>query len=52
MADIVPDTAEQATSVLLTFTRGLEGDLRDVEAARRDIRAGARMINRWALPPA
>lgn len=49
LADVVPDTAEQAAGVLLTFTRGLEDDLRDVEAARRNLAAGVQMITRGAL---
>ncbi|OIJ88667.1 hypothetical protein BIV25_36515 [Streptomyces sp. MUSC 14] len=57
LAALVPDTADQAAGVLLTFTRGLEDDLRDPETARRDLRAGVRMITRGALsrpapPPA
>ncbi|MEU8971114.1 hypothetical protein AB0D11_17830 [Streptomyces monashensis] len=57
LAGLVPDTADQAAGVLLTFTRGLEDDLRDPETARRDLRAGIRMITRGALsrpapPPA
>ncbi|MFG2881813.1 TetR/AcrR family transcriptional regulator [Streptomyces sp. NPDC048297] len=49
LAPVVPDGAQQAGGVLLTFTRGLEDDLRDVEAARRDLTAGVRMITRGAL---
>ncbi|MBZ9644786.1 hypothetical protein [Streptomyces sp. PSKA30] len=49
LAEAVPDTAQQAADVLLTFTRGLEDDLRDVEAARRDLRTGVQMITRGAL---
>ncbi|WP_435220293.1 TetR/AcrR family transcriptional regulator [Streptomyces sp. Tue6028] len=49
LAGIVPDTAAQAAGVLLTFTRGLEDDLRDPEAARRDLKAGVQMITRGAL---
>lgn len=49
LADTIPDTAQQAAAVLLTFTRGLEEDLRDVEAARRELTAGVRMITRGAL---
>lgn len=56
LSDVAPDPAEsgasaarQAASVLLTFTRGLEDDLRDVEAVRRELRAGVRMITRGAL---
>ncbi|GGN88061.1 TetR family transcriptional regulator [Streptomyces albiflavescens] len=49
LAEVVPGTAQQAAGVLLTFTRGLEDDLRDVEAARRDLKAGVQMITRGAL---
>ncbi|MEV5987695.1 helix-turn-helix domain-containing protein [Streptomyces sp. NPDC052051] len=50
LADVAPaDTAQQAAAVLLTFTRGLEEDLRDVDAVRRELRAGAQMITRGAL---
>lgn len=43
-ADVVPEAAEQTATVLLTFTRGLEDDLSDVDAARRNLRAGVQMI--------
>ncbi|WP_416481261.1 TetR/AcrR family transcriptional regulator [Streptomyces sp. CL12] len=49
LAEAVPGTARQAAEVLLTFTRGLEDDLRDVEAARRDLGTGVQMITRGAL---
>ncbi|MFC8520757.1 TetR/AcrR family transcriptional regulator [Streptomyces sp. NPDC057257] len=49
LAEAVPDTAQQAAGVLLTFTRGLEDDLRDTETARRELRAGVQMITRGAL---
>ncbi|MFC5180512.1 TetR/AcrR family transcriptional regulator [Actinomadura harenae] len=49
LAEVAPDTARQAAGVLLTFTRGLEDDLRDVEAVRRELRAGVRMITAGAL---
>ncbi|MEU4152057.1 helix-turn-helix domain-containing protein [Streptomyces sp. NPDC026659] len=49
LAEVVPEAADRATGVLLTFTRGLEDDLRDVDAARRDLEAGVRMITRGAL---
>jgi len=49
LAEVVPDTARQATSVLLTFTRGLEDDLRDVDAARRELAMGVHMITTGAL---
>ncbi|MEV7394235.1 MULTISPECIES: helix-turn-helix domain-containing protein [unclassified Streptomyces] len=49
LAAVIPDTAQQAAGVLLTFTRGLEDDLRDTEAARRDLKAGVQMITRGAL---
>ncbi|MFE6668740.1 TetR/AcrR family transcriptional regulator [Streptomyces sp. NPDC057697] len=50
LAEAVPGTvAESAAGVLLTFTRGLEDDLHDVEAARRDLGTGVRMITRGAL---
>ncbi|MFJ9867747.1 TetR/AcrR family transcriptional regulator [Streptomyces sp. NPDC101165] len=57
LAETIPDTARQAAAVLLTFTRGLEDDLRDIEAARLELEAGVRMITRGALsrpapPPA
>jgi TetR/AcrR family transcriptional regulator len=51
LAEVIPDTAEQAAAVLLIFTRGLEDDLRDAEAARRELAAGSRMITRGALSP-
>ncbi|MFJ9696322.1 TetR/AcrR family transcriptional regulator [Kitasatospora sp. NPDC101183] len=44
-----PDAARQAAAVLLTFTRGLEDDLRDPDAVRRELRAGVRMITLGAL---
>ncbi|MET8544735.1 helix-turn-helix domain-containing protein [Kitasatospora sp. NPDC004799] len=49
LAQAAPDTARQAAQVLLTFTRGLEEDLRDPDAVRRELRAGVRMITRGAL---
>ncbi|WP_067127042.1 TetR/AcrR family transcriptional regulator [Microtetraspora malaysiensis] len=49
LSDATPDTAKQAAAVLLTFTRGLEEDLRDADAVRRELRAGTRMIIRGAL---
>lgn len=49
LAGTIPDTAGQAAAVLLTFTRGLEDDLRDPEAARRELASGTRMITRGAL---
>ncbi|MCN9240393.1 TetR/AcrR family transcriptional regulator [Streptomyces sp. RY43-2] len=50
LADVAPaDTAKQAAAVLLTFTCGLEEDLRDADAVRRELRAGAQMITRGAL---
>lgn len=52
LADVVPETAQQTAGVLLTFTRGLEDDLRDIEAARRELKTGVQMITRGALGPA
>lgn len=57
LAEVDPDTAQQAAAVLLTFTRGLEDDLHDAAAARRELAAGTHMITRGALsgpvvPPA
>ncbi|MEU6577485.1 helix-turn-helix domain-containing protein [Streptomyces sp. NPDC046805] len=49
LADVAPDTAQQAATVLLTFTRGLEDELRDADAVRRELRAGVRMITCGAL---
>lgn len=49
LADLAPDTAKQAAAVLLTFTRGLEEDLRDADAVRRELRAGTQLITRGAL---
>ncbi|WDO06280.1 hypothetical protein ME763_11675 [Streptomyces murinus] len=49
LAEAVPGTARQAAEVLLTFTRGLEDDPRDAEAARRDLGTGVQMITRGAL---
>ncbi|MET7784185.1 helix-turn-helix domain-containing protein [Streptomyces sp. NPDC005388] len=49
LATVVPQTAPQAAAVLLTFTRGLEDDLRDAETARRDLRTGVQMITHGAL---
>jgi hypothetical protein len=49
LAEVVPDGARQAAAVLLTFVRGLEDDLRDVDAVRRELRAGVEMITRGAL---
>jgi AcrR family transcriptional regulator len=46
---IIPDTAHQAAAVLLTFTQGLEDDLRDVEALRRELAVGVQMIISGAL---
>lgn len=43
------DGARQAAAVLLTFTRGLEDDLRDPDAVRDELAAGVRMITRGAL---
>ncbi|WP_217422733.1 TetR/AcrR family transcriptional regulator [Streptomyces sp. 8P21H-1] len=43
-SEFTPEAAQQVTSVLLTFTRGLEDDLRDPEAARRDLKIGVGMI--------
>lgn len=48
-AEVVPDTARQAAAVLLTFTRGLEDDLRDADAVRGELAAGVQMITRGAL---
>ncbi|MGW2108566.1 hypothetical protein [Streptomyces sp. NPDC001948] len=45
----MPDTARQAAAVLLTFTRGLEDDLRDADAVRGELAAGVQMITRGAL---
>ncbi|MET8979432.1 helix-turn-helix domain-containing protein [Streptomyces sp. NPDC004539] len=47
--EAAPDAARQAADVLLTFTRGLEDDLRDTEAARLGLRTGVRMITSGAL---
>ncbi|MFI2610054.1 TetR family transcriptional regulator [Kitasatospora sp. NPDC018619] len=47
---LAPDAARQASTVLLTFTRGLEDDLRDAESARRALATGVRMITHGALP--
>ncbi|MFE7616530.1 TetR/AcrR family transcriptional regulator [Streptomyces sp. NPDC057496] len=49
LVQAVPDTARQAAAVLLTFTRGLEGDLRDADAVRDELAAGVQMITRGAL---
>lgn len=49
LSGVAPETAEQAAAVLLTFTRGLEEDLRDADAVRRELRTGARMITLGAL---
>lgn len=49
LAEVVPDTARQAAAVLLTFTRGLEDDLRDTDAVREELAAGVQMITRGAL---
>jgi TetR/AcrR family transcriptional regulator len=46
---VIPGTARQATAVLLAFTRGLEDDLRDTAAARRELVTGTQMITRGAL---
>lgn len=47
-----PGAAPQAAAVLLTFTRGLEDDLRDPDAARGELNAGITMITRGALAAA
>lgn len=47
-----PGAARQAATVLLTFTRGLEDDLRDPDAARAELIAGIQMITRGALAAA
>jgi hypothetical protein len=47
-----PGAARQAATVLLTFTRSLEDDLRDPDAARGELIAGVRMITRGALAAA
>ncbi len=47
-----PGAALQAAAVLLTFTRGLEDDLHDPDAARGELIAGIRMISRGALAAA
>lgn len=47
--EAVPGTARQAAAVLLTFTRGLEDDLRDPDAVRGELAAGVRMITRGAF---
>jgi AcrR family transcriptional regulator len=54
LAEVVPDSARQAAAVLLTFTRGLEDDLRDPDAVRDELAAGAQMIIRgvFARPSA
>lgn len=56
LAEVVPATAREVAGVLLTFTRGLEDDLRDVEAARQQLKAGVHLITLGALdsasPPA
>ncbi|MFF2146594.1 TetR/AcrR family transcriptional regulator [Kitasatospora sp. NPDC058190] len=49
LAGAAPNTAHQAATVLLTFTRGLEDDLRDADAAHRDLATGVRIITRGAL---
>ncbi|WP_051166331.1 TetR/AcrR family transcriptional regulator [Amycolatopsis orientalis] len=49
LAEVVPDTARQVAAVLLTFTRGLEDDLRDVDAVRAELAAGVQLITRGAL---
>jgi AcrR family transcriptional regulator len=49
LAVAVPDTARQAAAVLLTFTRGLEDDLRDADAVRDELAAGVQMITHGAL---
>lgn len=49
LAEVVPDAARRAAAVLLTFTRGLEDDLRDAGASRDELAAGVRMITRGAL---
>lgn len=45
---LAPGGGRQAAMVLLTFTRGLEDDLRDADAARRELAAGVRLITRGA----
>ncbi|MFF2951828.1 TetR/AcrR family transcriptional regulator [Kitasatospora sp. NPDC057965] len=49
LAPAAADGARQAAAVLLTFTRGLEDDLRDTDAVRGELLAGVRMITRGAL---
>ncbi|MET9262077.1 helix-turn-helix domain-containing protein [Amycolatopsis sp. NPDC004079] len=49
LAEAVPDGARQAAAVLLTFTRGLEDDLRDADAVRGELETGVHMITRGAL---
>ncbi|SBV01572.1 transcriptional regulator, TetR family [Streptomyces sp. Ncost-T6T-1] len=49
LAEVVPDSARQAAAVLLTFTRGLEDDLRDADAVRDELAIGVHMITRGAL---
>jgi AcrR family transcriptional regulator len=49
LGEVVPGTARQAAAVLLTFTRGLEDDLRDPDAVRDELAAGVQMITRGAL---
>ncbi|MER8045478.1 hypothetical protein [Streptomyces sp. NPDC094032] len=49
LAELAPDSARQAAAVLLTFTRGLEDDLRDPDAVRAELAAGVPMITRGAL---
>jgi AcrR family transcriptional regulator len=49
LAQVAPDTARQAAGVLLTFTRGLEDDLRDADAVRAELAAGVQLITRGAL---
>ncbi|MFJ5924860.1 TetR/AcrR family transcriptional regulator [Kitasatospora sp. NPDC092948] len=49
LAQAAGDGARRAAAVLLTFTRGLEDDLRDADAVREELAAGVRMITRGAL---
>ncbi|MEU3568697.1 helix-turn-helix domain-containing protein [Kitasatospora sp. NPDC036755] len=49
LARAAGDGARQAAAVLLTFTRGLEEDLRDTDAVRDELLTGVRMITRGAL---
>ncbi|MFF0967190.1 TetR/AcrR family transcriptional regulator [Streptomyces sp. NPDC003703] len=49
LAQATGDGARQAAAVLLTFTRGLEDDLRDAGAVRDELVAGVRIITCGAL---